>query len=172
MFDNIKVKVSGGSITRRHLISTTDFNLISFLIRLGYSYNNIYSNTYFDNDHNKLVSELNKLNPRVVEDRTGLYEVAMKYLLNELDESSKELELLKLYLKKEISKLSSKVSEIKLNITDLESNGNKDLVSEKVIELENDNNKIEDCNMKISQLDSNLNLLEKFIYRFSFISTI
>jgi len=86
LFDNIKVKVSGGSITRRHLISTTDFNLISFLIRLGYSYNNIYSNTYFDNDHNKLVSELNKLNPRVVEDRTGLYEVAMKYLLNELDE--------------------------------------------------------------------------------------
>jgi len=64
------------------------------------------------------------------------------------------------------------VSEIKLNITDLESNGNKDLVSEKEIELENDNNKIEDCNMKISQLDSNLNLLEKFIYRFSFISTI
>ncbi len=44
LFKLIKINLSGGSITKRHFLSTTDFQLTKFLYLMGYQKNEIYEN--------------------------------------------------------------------------------------------------------------------------------
>jgi hypothetical protein len=54
LFKSININISGGSVTKRHFISTAHFNLVLFLIKLGYSSKDIYKSFKSSKVYSKL----------------------------------------------------------------------------------------------------------------------
>lgn len=117
LFNLINVRVSGGSITRRHFLSTTEFNLISSLLSLGLKHKDIYQNILYINNHKDMISHLKSEGSK---DYYGSYRWLTLTLLNELDDSIKEIFLLKAFLDREIFNLNTQKSKIEVEIKNLE----------------------------------------------------
>lgn len=119
LLKTININISGGSVTKRHLLSTANFNLALFLINLGYSAKDIYSSFDLSNENSKFVDDKLELS------KSAMLIIIDKFLINFKASLLKSIE----NLEKEIFIKQGNVLSLE---TDIASRKNKKLKSKKI----------------------------------------
>lgn len=150
----MEINISGGIITRRALLNTTQYNLSILLHRMGYTNKDVYkSSLYFKQLSNSLDGNYN-----VEFDRRLLTSFVTKGLNKDID-----------FTNKSISSLEFEISNLKHEIMNLESDlvkaiGNQKKFSESKgsnsRKIQNIHKNIEVCRKKIDINQNKLSLLE------------
>jgi hypothetical protein len=158
IFKNLKINISGGSISRRSLLSTNQYNLSMFLYKMGYNISDIFNSSILYNKLSKNITNIYDM---------GFDEMLLRKILT--DEIYKEIE----NLNKNKDILIQNISSLRGNIIQLESDvvnkkkdkfvTNKNLNSKRILNLiktiENHKKNIEIKETNLSSLDSNLSSL-------------
>jgi hypothetical protein len=157
-FKNIKIKVSGGSITRRQILSTNQYNLSIFLLKLGYNYDDIYNSINIIKD----ISSENLESKYSMDDKNLILTYIEMCFYKELENIQSE----KYSFEKDIKLLKGNISTLQSEKSSIKNKkGQQDKNTKKSIKLnkkiENLNNNIESRLEKVSLLNSKEQSLNK-----------
>jgi len=115
LFKIINIQISGGSITRRQFLSTNQYYLSFFLLKLGYNYEDIYNSINYNKNISSGYIDSNKL--MIDQDLILLYiKIFFKTLLNNIYSIRNSIENEIKSLKGNLSVLQSEQSSIKVKI--------------------------------------------------------
>lgn len=121
-FRSVGVNISGGTISKRQYISTSQFRLMSFLIRFGYQIDDIYKSFDISKKTFDRVAEynsddrLNSLYKRIINKKNSEIESELLTTKNNLESYISKSKLDIISLERDITKeVESKSSSIKVN---------------------------------------------------------
>ena len=166
MFNGLGIKVSGGSISRRNLLSTCEFKLTKFLILMGYSEEeDVYNSLFIRNKFNKQVIDNNINNfyimGKIISELKIYIENKINNQISSLDKLEQEIKTKEGQIQSNESIIQLKVGKKNRPLTPKKENKLKDQIKHFKIKIEQLKQLIVENNQEIKYLKTQLVLLNK-----------